>query len=176
MAQGGDFNFGNGNMGEAIYGKMFRDEAFLYKHSRRGLLSMARAYRRHTNNSNFFLTFDACNWCDGSHVVFGQVVEGFKTLEAMELAGTEGGFPQKLVEVFDCGEYDRTRHAKRFAKQLERPEAMEYGVDTYNPIPEEVYKHNYGGNPFGWWHTTRSPCERTQVHTVCEQIHPQFTM
>lgn len=36
MAQGGDIHRGDGYGGESIYGQFFRDERFLYKHSKRG--------------------------------------------------------------------------------------------------------------------------------------------
>lgn len=91
MCQGGDFNFGSALMGESIYGQKFRDERFCYKHSKRGVLSMANVGRRHTNNSQFFITFAPCPWLDGKHVVFGHVVEGMEVLDVMEASGTEGG-------------------------------------------------------------------------------------
>ncbi|CAD7937671.1 unnamed protein product [Amoebophrya sp. A25] len=74
MAQGGDFNYGNGLMGESIYGKSFRDEGFVYKHSRRGVVSMAKAIDKHTNNSQFFFTFGPLPHLDGKHIAFGHVV------------------------------------------------------------------------------------------------------
>ncbi|CDJ51781.1 hypothetical protein, conserved [Eimeria brunetti] len=36
MAQGGDFHRGDGYGGESIYGQFFRDEKYLYRHSKRG--------------------------------------------------------------------------------------------------------------------------------------------
>ena len=36
MAQGGDIHRGDGYGGESIYGQFFRDEKYMYKHSKRG--------------------------------------------------------------------------------------------------------------------------------------------
>ncbi|CAD7922865.1 unnamed protein product [Amoebophrya sp. A120] len=274
MAQGGDFNYGNGEMGESIYGKTFRDENFLFKHSRRGLVSMSTSHRKHTNNSQFFFSFNPLPHLDGKHVVFGQVVnldaqyeahraravdrfgthplqvanvlgaaadsyaaakvrarllrakdkttseddhsganilhpregeqqqgdegrglmqgddgdgtspggeihtdesearesttsttttsrnkdyptqesrqrpkhfsgidrQGSYVLDAMERMGSEGGFVRYPVEVWNCGEYDRVRDRERFVRQVQRPANMDFRIDSYSPIPAEVWK------------------------------------
>ena len=87
MAQGGDFTRGDGTGGKSIYGEKFADENFTVKHTKRGDLSMANA-GPNTNGSQFFLTFIPCNWLDGKHTVFGQVVDGFEVLDALEAVGS----------------------------------------------------------------------------------------
>merc|ERR1711871_4322 len=83
MAQGGDFTAGNGTGGESIYGMKFPDENFTVKHTKRGDLSMANA-GPNTNGSQFFLCFIPCQWLDGKHCVFGQVVDGLQVLDSLE--------------------------------------------------------------------------------------------
>lgn len=87
MAQGGDFTAGNGTGGESIYGMKFKDENFTVKHSGRGDLSMANA-GPNTNGSQFFMTFIPCTWLDGKHCVFGKVIDGWATLDALESVGS----------------------------------------------------------------------------------------
>ncbi|MDI2131143.1 peptidylprolyl isomerase [Yinghuangia seranimata] len=105
MAQGGDFTKGNGTGGKSIYpGGEFKDENFKAKHTKRGLLSMANA-GRNTNGSQFFITFVETGFLDGKHVVFGELVEGFEVLDAIEKNKTDrNDKPQKAVRIDASGE------------------------------------------------------------------------
>merc|ERR1711865_86490 len=105
--QGGDFNYGNGYMGESIYGQRFRAEKYAYSHSRRGILSMANSGHRHSQSSQFFITFGPCTHLDRQHVVFGQVESGWDVLDEVEKVGTEGGYARRPVEIYNCDEVDR---------------------------------------------------------------------
>jgi len=115
VAQGGDIINGDGTGGESIYGRKFSDEKFHYRHTERGLLSMANA-GRHSNSSQFFITFDAQSHLDGKHVIFGKVRKGDDVLNRLEDLGHHSGKPQEKVLIADCGE---VRHRKR-ARSLER--------------------------------------------------------
>ena len=106
MAQGGDFTAGNGTGGESIYGRTFPDENFVVKHTEKGMLSMANA-GKHTNGSQFFITFVPCPWLDGRHTVFGKICGGdadMKLLQKMEQCGTQSGHVTERVVIQNCGE------------------------------------------------------------------------
>src|SRR5947209_11806802 len=106
MCQGGDFTKGNGTGGKSIYGEKFADETFqgkAGKHFGPGTLSMANA-GPNTNGSQFFLCTAATPWLDGKHVVFGQVIQGYDVVKAMEAVGSQGGATSKKVTVTDCGQ------------------------------------------------------------------------
>ena len=103
MAQGGDFTNHNGTGGKSIYGSKFADENFQKRHLARGDLSMANA-GPNTNGSQFFICFEACNWLDGKHVVFGKVVEGLQLLDTLEKVGSKSGTPSKKVQIANSGQ------------------------------------------------------------------------
>ncbi|KAF4040506.1 Cyclophilin type peptidyl-prolyl cis-trans isomerase/CLD [Phytophthora infestans] len=115
VVQGGDFTTGDGTGGQSIYrgtlhGDLwgnFKDEKFL-PHDDVGLLSMANA-GKNTNGSQFFITTKAgLNNLDGKHVVFGEVIDGFDVVDAMQSVKVSNGNNRPLseneVEIVDCGE------------------------------------------------------------------------
>ena len=63
-------------------GYKFEDEARNGLTHQRGVLSMANA-GPNTNGSQFFITHVATPWLDGKHTVFGKVVEGMDTVDAV---------------------------------------------------------------------------------------------
>ncbi|XP_045542878.1 RING-type E3 ubiquitin-protein ligase PPIL2 [Papilio machaon] len=83
MIQGGDPT-GTGLGGESIWKKPFEDEIRPnLHHTGRGVLSMANS-GPNTNGSQFFITFRSCKQLDGKHTIFGKLVGGLDTLNAME--------------------------------------------------------------------------------------------
>jgi cyclophilin family peptidyl-prolyl cis-trans isomerase len=76
MAQAGDPS-GSGRGGP---GYVFEDEIVPeLVFDRAGLLAMANAGPG-TNGSQFFITFDATEWLNGQHTIFGEVIEGEELL------------------------------------------------------------------------------------------------
>merc|ERR1712190_221583 len=109
MAQGGDFELGDGRGGESIYGGKFNDEAggLALRHTKRGLLSMANA-GRDTNGSQFFILFKPAHHLNGKHCVFGEMVDGDATLDAIEGVKTQSDDrPIAPIMVARCGQMER---------------------------------------------------------------------
>jgi cyclophilin family peptidyl-prolyl cis-trans isomerase len=79
MVQGGDpTGTGTGGPGYHIRDEFHPD----LRHDRPGILSMANA-GPNTGGSQFFITYTATPWLDGRHAVFGEVVEGMETVNAI---------------------------------------------------------------------------------------------
>lgn len=73
-----------GKGGNSIWGKKFEDEfKETLKHSERGIVSMANN-GPNTNASQFFITYAAHPHLDLKYTVFGQVIDGFETLDNLE--------------------------------------------------------------------------------------------
>ena len=109
MAQGGDILNGNGSGNKAAFGQdgkdTFPDESFELFHAGRGVLSMANSGRRHTNGSQFFITFTETSHLDCQNVVFGQVVDGYDVLDALEYTQVRSlqGQPAQPITISHCG-------------------------------------------------------------------------
>ena len=76
---------GTGRGGTSIYdGRAFKDEIRAHlRFSRRGMLAMANA-GPNTNQSQFFLSFAKLPHLDGKVTIFGRVIDGHGTLDALE--------------------------------------------------------------------------------------------
>ena len=67
-------------------------------HDRAGLLSMANAGPG-TDGSQFFITFVPTQYLDGKHTIFGRMVSGEETLNALEKRGSMSGRPTSLLKI-----------------------------------------------------------------------------
>ncbi len=87
MVQCGDPT-GTGRGGESLWGKPFADE-FSRGESfdSKGILAMANA-GPNTNGSQFFITTAETPWLDMKHTIFGEVIEGYETVAAIESCDT----------------------------------------------------------------------------------------
>ena len=83
MIQGGDPT-GTGKGGQSVWGTQFPDEFHPdNRHSKRGILSMANS-GANTNKSQFFITYAKQPHLNNLNTVFGHVIDGMDTLDAME--------------------------------------------------------------------------------------------
>ncbi|KAK2653288.1 hypothetical protein Ddye_013144 [Dipteronia dyeriana] len=103
LFQGGDFVIGKGNRGESIYGASFTNENFVNQHPGPGILFMANTGSG-MNGSQFIIYTSKTEWLDGKHIVFGQVVEGFNVMKAVEKVDSRSVKTTKTVMVADCGQ------------------------------------------------------------------------
>ena len=116
-AQGGDITHGGGMGGMSIYGANFPDENLTLDHSKKGILSMANR-GPNTNSSQFFVTFKECQWLDGVHTVFGEVVSGWDTLELLHLGGSTSGEPTQYFYVQECGLVDKSTAGEQLGAKV----------------------------------------------------------
>ena len=106
MVHGGDIIHRNGTGGESIYGPSFANENFVKKHIGPGILSIATIGKT-SNGSQFFICTAKTEWLDRKQVVFGEVVQGFDVLKAVDNIGSITGLTSKPIMVIDCGQLFR---------------------------------------------------------------------
>ncbi|KAJ3297288.1 Peptidyl-prolyl cis-trans isomerase cyp10 [Rhizoclosmatium sp. JEL0117] len=98
MIQTGDPT-GTGKGGQSIWGAPFADEIkSTLKHNTRGIVSMANK-GPDTNKSQFFITYGKHAHLDSKYTVFGKVIDGMDTLDAMEKVPVEGGSNRPLQDI-----------------------------------------------------------------------------
>lgn len=87
MIQGGDFENSNGTGGESFLGGYFEDEFAEGLSNVRGAISMANR-GPNTNGSQFFIVHKDASFLDGRHTVFGHVIDGMDTVDAIAIQKT----------------------------------------------------------------------------------------
>merc|ERR1719282_2205373 len=139
MCQGGDFTSGDGRGGESIYGGKFNDEAggLALRHAKRGLLSMANS-GKDTNGSQFFILFKPAHHLNGKHCVFGEIVEGHATLDAIEGVKTQSDDrPIAPIVIARCGQLERrVIGVKRVKRKRVAPEESASGSGSSSSSAE----------------------------------------
>ena len=73
---------------------------------------MANLGERDSNSSQFYITSKACQWLDGHHVVFGEVVKGQEVVEKIQEFGTRTADIKDRVVISDCGELNKSTAVK----------------------------------------------------------------
>ena len=86
----------------SIYSDLFEDENFILRHSRAGLLSMV-SVGPDSNGSVFLITFVRSRQLDDKQVVFGELIDGWDTLDEIEKAGSVTGVPLRPITIDRCG-------------------------------------------------------------------------
>lgn len=142
MIQGGDPT-GSGFGGESIWKKGFKNEFHpKLTHNGRGVLSMANSGGDCSNNSQFFITFQACHHLDNKHSIFGHLVGGLDTLNKMEQIETD----KKDKPLIDIKILSTEVYVNPF---LKLDDLVEKDLDKMNekdeylsPIPVVINKRN----------------------------------
>lgn len=81
--QGGDIEFGSGVGGYSAFGLKIYEESLEGGFSNPYRLAMTTT-GPHSVGSQFFITLTSCPWLKGHFPVFGEVIEGFETLEKLK--------------------------------------------------------------------------------------------
>jgi cyclophilin family peptidyl-prolyl cis-trans isomerase len=106
--QGGQtFETEDGDGGESIYGGFFEDENLRVKFDRPGMLGMANG-GPDMNGSQFFITTCKADHLSHQCVGFGELLDGYQVVKALEALGDEDGEPEEDSIIVDCGVLEMT--------------------------------------------------------------------
>ena len=101
--QGGDIRIDGP---KSIYGFDFNDENYNIKHDSFGILGMVKkGMRKHTNESQFYVTLCPLKSFDGKFVAFGRVIQGYDTIRRIGTVETDLQRPVFRIYVKNCGEF-----------------------------------------------------------------------
>lgn len=67
-------------------------------------------------NSMFYIAFNGLPKMDDRGMVYGEIIEGFDVLAAIESVGTTTGQPTTSVRIIECGRYSERKHGMMLNK------------------------------------------------------------
>ncbi|EGW31248.1 uncharacterized protein SPAPADRAFT_61825 [Spathaspora passalidarum NRRL Y-27907] len=120
MVQGGEIKTEKGESC-SIYGGNFKDENFELKHDKLGRVSMANSSPDRNGCQFFILNVGETPHLDGHHVVFGQLVDGFDTLETISNVNVgKQNKPKNDIYVSDIEAIKRSEEMKEPLDEIEQ--------------------------------------------------------
>ena len=136
MVQGGDPE-GTGKGGQSIWGKPFKDEFKpQYSHSGRGVLAMANS-GPDSNKSQFYITYRSCKHLDSKHTIFGKLVGGMETLDAIERVGTDNkDAPVEEIKIQRVAVFVNPFQEAEDELQAERDAELQKATEELKQVPK----------------------------------------
>jgi len=136
MVQGGDPE-GTGKGGNSIWGKAFKDEFKpQYSHTGRGVLAMANS-GPDSNKSQFYITYRSCKHLDNKHTIFGKLVGGMETLDAIERVGTDNkDVPVEEIKIERIAVFVNPFQEATDELQAERDAELEKAKEELKAVPK----------------------------------------
>jgi len=136
MVQGGDPE-GTGKGGNSIWGKAFKDEFKpQYSHTGRGVLAMANS-GPDSNKSQFYITYRSCKHLDNKHTIFGKLVGGMETLDAIERVGTDNkDAPVEEIKIERIAVFVNPFQETTDELQAERDAELEKAMEELKQVPK----------------------------------------
>ena len=127
--------------GVGFVGGLF--EPTLIEEVRYGTLCMANS-GPNTNGSQFFIVSkkDGCSWLNGKHTVFGEIIEGFDVLDAMQSVETDAGDRPTTPVVIKSVDIARVVRCVEFMEKAPTPLPSVERAETETVPAEEESSEN----------------------------------
>jgi len=169
---GGTAATGLGSAGPPYSLEQERDSGL--SHDRAGLVSMV-ASGNDSNSSQFFITLAPTPWLDELNTIFGEVVSGKETLQAMEEAGSSDGSPANPIQIVRSS----TRIEPTASKQLQKVVADHVRQGIASPgiegwrtqIPEPPAVGLVPGKAYDWHLETPHGTIRIRLASEASPLH-----